>query len=180
MDKAHESGKRLFAPQGDPAEALELVEEELDLMAFLVQAPVDRRRLCAAGVGLDLRGGAKVVCDEGAQRIGVVGGIGDDVTDASQAGQESLGLRTVAMLPRRWMNADGQADRINGRVQLGCQPAARTANRGSLSPPFAPVASAWTFARVLSIKTYSKSGVSASAWNSLAQTPACDQRRNRA
>ena len=33
---------------------------------------------------------------------------------------------------------------------------------------------------VLPIRTYSKSGVSANAWNSRCQTPACDQRRNRA
>jgi hypothetical protein len=85
------------------------------------------------------------------------------MTDALQTGQEVLGLRRVAMLPRRRMDADRQANRINGRVQLGRQPAARTADRGSLSPPFAPVASAWTFEMVLSIRTYSKSGVSAMA-----------------
>ncbi len=32
------------------------------------------------------------------------------------------------------MDAYGQADRINGRVQLGCQSAARVADGGSLSP----------------------------------------------
>ena len=44
---------------------------------------------------------------------------------------------------------------------------------------FVPVASAWTIATVLSIRTHSESGESAIAWNSLAQTSACDQRRNR-
>ena len=37
-------------------------------------------------------------------------------------------------------------------------------------PYVAPVASAWTLAMVLSIRTYSKSGVSAKAWNSLCHT----------
>src|SRR5690606_38952534 len=78
------------------------------------------------------------------------------------------------------MDPQRQADRIDDGVQLGRQAAARTADGGSFSPPFAPVASAWTFEIVLSIRTYSKSGVSASVWKSLSQTPACDQRRKRA
>ena len=64
MDEAHEGRKRLLAAQGDAAEALELVEEAFDLMAFLVETPVDRRGNGAAGVGLDLRDGAEVAGDE--------------------------------------------------------------------------------------------------------------------
>src|SRR3546814_3374746 len=82
-----------------------------------------------------------------------------------------LGLRAVAILPRRRVDTDRQADRIDGRVQFGRQSAARAADRGSFSPPFAPLASAWTFEIVLSISTYSKSGVSASAWKSRSHTP---------
>ena len=116
MDEAHGGGERLLAPEGNAAEALELVEEALDLMALLVEPPVDRGCDGAAGIGLDLRGGPEIVGDKGTQRIGVVGGIGDDVTNASQAGQEGLGLRTVAMLPRRRVDADRQTDRIDDRV----------------------------------------------------------------
>lgn len=64
MDEAHEGRKRLLAAQGDAAEALELVEEAFDLMAFLVETPVDWRGNGAAGVGLDLRDGAEVAGDE--------------------------------------------------------------------------------------------------------------------
>lgn len=46
------------------------------------------------------------------------------------------------------------------------------APRGSSCP--------WTFEIVLSIRTYSKSGVAAKAWKSLSHTLPCDQRRNRA
>jgi hypothetical protein len=72
------------------------------------------------------------------------------VTNALQAGQEVLGLQSVAVLPPRWVNTDRQADRIDDRVQLGRQPAARTTDCGSFSPcldmlstgSFAPLASA--------------------------------------
>lgn len=86
------------------------------------------------------------------------------------------------------MDADRQADRIDRRMQLGRQSATRTTDRGNFSPcfdmlstgSFAPLASAWTFEIVLSISTYSKSGVSAMLWKSLSHIPACDYRRNRA
>lgn len=161
MDEAHEGGDGFLAAQGDAAEALELVEEAFDLMAFLVEAPIDGRFGGSTGIGLDLRGGAKVVGDEGAQRIGVISGIGDDVTDALQASQQRLGLGTIAALAGRRMDADRQPDGIDGRMQFGCQATPRSPDRGSFSPPFAPAASAWTFEMVLSMRTYSKSGVSA-------------------
>lgn len=166
MDEAHEGGdgflaSHRLASQGDPAKAFEFVEEAFDLMALFVELPIDGRYACAAGVGLDLRSCTEVIGDEGAERIGVIGGIGDDMADALQTGQERLGLWAIAILPRCWMDPQRQADRIDGCVQFGRQPAARTTDGGSFSPPFAPVASAWTFEIVLSISTYSKSGVSA-------------------
>ena len=142
MDKAHEGWERLFAAQGNAAEAFQPVEEALDLVALLVELPVDSRLVGAARIGLDLRAGPEVVGDEGAERVGVVGSIGDDVTDALQAGQERLGLRAVAVLARCRVDANGQAERVNSRVQLGGQATARAADGGSPSPPFAPVASA--------------------------------------
>ncbi len=142
MDEAHEGGECLLATQGDTAEALELVEEALDLMAFFVEAPVDQWLGGATWIGLDLRGGPEVVGDEGAERIGVVGGIGDDVADALETGQKGFGLRAVTMLPGRGMDADRQADGVDGGMQLSCQAATGATYRGSFSPPFAPVASA--------------------------------------
>ncbi|AOH85694.1 hypothetical protein AWL63_18865 [Sphingomonas panacis] len=66
MDEAHECGESFLAAQGDPAEALELVEEAFDLMAFLVELPVDRWLSGPAGIGLDLRGCAEIIGNEGA------------------------------------------------------------------------------------------------------------------
>ena len=76
---------RVFSQQGDPAEALELVEEAFDLMAFLVEPPVDRRHDGATGIGLDLRDRPKVVGDEGPERVGVASRVGDDVANAPQS-----------------------------------------------------------------------------------------------
>ncbi|GEN15611.1 hypothetical protein NCH01_20420 [Neoasaia chiangmaiensis] len=66
MDEAHEGGERFLASQGDSAEAFEFIEEAFDLMALLVEAPVDRRYAGPAGIGLDLRGCAEIISDEGA------------------------------------------------------------------------------------------------------------------
>ncbi len=64
-------------------------------------------------------------------------------------------------------------------MDLGRQPAFRAADAVSLSPPFAPAASAWTFEIVASIMTYSKSGSSAKALKRLSQTPDSTHRRKR-
>src|SRR3546814_1687761 len=82
------------------------------------------------------------------------GGSGDDVADAFQPGQKRLGLRAIAILAWCRMDPKRQTDRIDGGVPLGRQAAARTTDGGTFSPPFAPLASAWTFEIVLSIITY--------------------------
>ena len=66
MDEAHEGGDGFLTAQCDTAEAFEPVEETLDLMALLVEAPVDGKLGGAAGIGLDMGGCAKVIGDEAA------------------------------------------------------------------------------------------------------------------
>ena len=53
MDEAHEGGDGFLAAQGDAAEALELVKEAFDLMAFLVEPPIDGGHKKAGGDGAD-------------------------------------------------------------------------------------------------------------------------------
>ena len=105
VDEAHEGGERFFASQGNSSEAFEFIEEAFDLMAFLVEAPVDRGHGGATGIGLDLCGCTEFISDEGAQRISIICGIGDDMADALQTGQKCFGLWPVPVLPRCWMNA---------------------------------------------------------------------------
>ena len=66
VNEAHEGGDGLLTAQGDAAEALELVEEALNLMAFLVEAPVDGRLSGSAGIGFDVGSSTETVGDEGA------------------------------------------------------------------------------------------------------------------
>ena len=66
MNEAHEGGDRLLATQGDAPEAFKLVEEALNLMTLLIEAPVDGGLSRSAGIGLDVCGGAEAVGDEGA------------------------------------------------------------------------------------------------------------------
>lgn len=88
-------------------------------MALLIEAPIDWRGYSTAGIGLDLRGCSEVIGNEGTQRISIVGGVSDDVADALQARQEGLSLWAIAILSRRRMDSQRQADRIDGSVQLG-------------------------------------------------------------
>jgi hypothetical protein len=96
---------------------------------------------------------AQVIGDDGAREIGIVAGIGHDVIDTLETGQQHISLRTIAPLPGYGMDADRQANRIKGCMQLGRQATTRLPDRGSHSRPFASAASAWTLGRVLSIRT---------------------------
>jgi hypothetical protein len=64
VDEAHECGDGFLASEGNSSEALEFVEEALDLMALLVECPVDGRSHGAAGVGLDLGGRTEIIGNE--------------------------------------------------------------------------------------------------------------------
>gem|GEM_PF-3021127 len=66
MDESHECGDGFLTAQCDPAEALEFVEEAFDLMAFSIEAPVDRRLVGPTRIRLDMRGCAKIMGNEGA------------------------------------------------------------------------------------------------------------------
>ena len=64
MHESHEGCDGFFASEGDPSEAFEFVEEALDLMAFLVEPPVDWWDDGAAGIGLDVGGCAEIIGNE--------------------------------------------------------------------------------------------------------------------
>ena len=67
----------------------------------------------SARIGLDVRGGAKVVGDESAQRIGVISGIGDNMADTLQARQQRLGLWAIAALAGCRMDAEASTAAYN-------------------------------------------------------------------
>lgn len=74
-------------------------------MAFLVESPLYWRNDSAIGIGLDLSDCTEFISDEGAQRIRIICGVGNDVADTLQTVQERLCLRSIAILSRRRTNA---------------------------------------------------------------------------
>ena len=56
----------------------------------------------------------QAIGDHGAQEIGIVARIGDDVANTLQTGQQHLGLRTIALLPWCRMDAALTPSRVGG------------------------------------------------------------------
>lgn len=54
----------VFPHLGDPSEALEFVEEALDLTRFLIEPPIDWRGDGAAGIGFYVGGCAEIIGNE--------------------------------------------------------------------------------------------------------------------
>ena len=136
VDEGLERRDGLLATQGDPAEALDAIEKALDEMALLVECPVDCFRAGSGRVLLDLRGCSKVFGDEGPEVVGVVGCVGDDMTDAFEAFDQPAGLRAVAAMTGRDLDADRQPERIHGGMDLRGQAASGAADPASFKPPF--------------------------------------------
>lgn len=111
-------------------------------MALIVEVPVERSAACAAAVAFDLGGGPQVIGDEATQRLGVVSGVGDDMVDAREITDQLLGLWAVGPMAGCDREADRQAERIHGRMDLSRQTAAGAANGVSFKPLFCEVASA--------------------------------------
>lgn len=111
--------------------------------------------------------------------IGVIGRIRHHMSDALQPFDQAARLRAITPLAGGDHKADWQAKRVDGSVDLGGQAALGSADCVSLSPPFAPLASACALQIVASTRTYSKSGSVLNVLKRLSQTPASVQRRNR-
>lgn len=113
----------------DASELLELVEEPLDAISFLVEGPVIGVLVPAIALGRDDRFGAGL-------QDGIVGTIGEDGTGAI-ALDEVLGTTRVVFLAWPGDQAQRVAQSVAGGVQLGAQPAARaTKTLGMRPPPF--------------------------------------------
>ena len=148
-------------------------------VALFVEAPVDGFVACAGGVLLDQRLGSQLLLDEVAQIVGIIGGVRHDVADAVKTLDQATRLWAVAPLSGREHEADRQTKRVDCRMDLGGQAAIGATDGVSLSPPFAPLASAWALQIVESTRTYSKSGSARNSLKRCSQAPESDQRRKR-
>ncbi len=151
----------------------------LDQVALLVEFFIHRDRSGAGRIAGDDGHRTELLVDDGPDTVGVIGAVGDDVVGGLEALEQGLGEQAVMDLTCADLDAQRVAERIDAGVDLGRQAAFRAADTVSLSPPFAPAASAWTFEIVASIMMYSKSGSSAKALKRLSQTPDSVHRRKR-
>ncbi len=88
-------------------------------MAFLVERPINRSIAAACRIALDVGFGPKIIGDNAAQMIRVIGRIRDDMSDAAQPFDQASRLRAVAPLTRRDDEPDRQPKRVNNGVDLG-------------------------------------------------------------
>lgn len=148
-------------------------------MSLFVESPVDRMAHDAGRVLLDVRRCLELIANEAAQMIGIIGGVGDDVSNSAQALNEAARLRTITPLARRDGEADRQAKSVDRDMDLGRQASLGASDTGSFKPPFCEVASACVLQIVASTRTYSKSGSWRNALKRLSHIPAKVHRRNR-
>jgi transposase len=157
------------------AAQLSMLFEGID---WRIEVLVERVLASTRGVVGDDRDGA-LGGDRLAQRVGVVGRIGNDHLGRKPVDQR-VGLRAVAALSAGQGEAHWGAQAANGQVDLGTQAAAGAAKGLIFSPPFfAPAACWWARMMVLSTIRYSKSGSSDMASKMRRHTPLSLQRLNR-
>ena len=106
---------------------LELIEEALDEIAFAIQREVALALCLAVGFGWNDRSDSALV--EGLdERIGIVGLVGNQSLRLGAVDQW-LGASEIVGLAWGEHQLDGVAQRIDERVNLGGQSAARSADR---------------------------------------------------
>jgi len=125
--------------RGNAAVVLDLVNEPLDQIAFLVQMLVVRDGLRSRAARWDHRLGAELG-HGGAKFVGIIPLVGEHVF-GGKAIDQSFGLADVVDLPRGQNEADRIAEGIDTDIDFGAQAAARTPDRLILVSPFlAPAA----------------------------------------
>src|SRR5246500_5601546 len=177
MDHRGEALIGLVGAHGDAFELLEPAEEVLDEMPPFVHLLIDGERLCAARMlGDDDLGAARV--EIGDNGVAVERLVGDQRVEG-QSLDERRHAHGVEALSRQKHEAHEIAERIGEGQDFGGHAALRTADRLTLSPPFAPCPWRWTLTMVASTMAYSMSGSSETASNSRFQISAFTQSRKR-
>src|SRR3954453_3424847 len=114
---------------------LDLVEEPLDQVAFLVDVFVVRQGSRSGGDRWD-DSLCPSFCNAGAKMIGVEAFVGQEMIEG-QAGDQVLGLQDVVHLAGSENEGNRIAERVHTRAYLRAQAAARTPDRLIFAPPFA-------------------------------------------
>ena len=145
-----ERRERLFAPERDPAEALDRIEvrrirkqssglfprRKFDQVPLLAEHPVDPIPGDPRRVLPDMGRRAEALGNEQAEMIRVASRVRDDMTNAIQPLDQAARLRAVAPPPGRDRDPDRQAESIDGGVDLCGRSPLRASDTGSVKPPF--------------------------------------------
>jgi len=139
MNGGKEISCQLVVARGDPPEVLEAAEAALDDVAALVGSFVEAMENDAVGlVGDD--GPCATIDDLRTQRVAVIPFVGDERAHGRRERQNIGRGSNIGVLARGQMKGDRPAERIAQRMDLGRAPAARSADRLSVLPPFPPEA----------------------------------------
>ncbi|MFT3690208.1 hypothetical protein [Paenirhodobacter sp.] len=106
-------------------------------MAFAVNFPMQWLASGSAAIAFD-PGGTQVMGDETAQRLGVLSGVGHDMTGANKTRDQPLCGRSAQCDHE----PDRQAERVHDRVDPGRRPTAGEADGARFDPPIARLSGA--------------------------------------
>ena len=118
---------------------LQFAEEALDEVAFPVEVLAEARLASSIGLGRAVRCGT-LAFDQGADAIGIIGLVGDEDRAGAQAIEQPVGCGRVMGVACGETEPDRQPFRIDERMDLGRQPAARATETMISTPLFAVAA----------------------------------------
>jgi|SRR5947208_11496933 len=178
MDGGEEISRGLVVARGDGPELLELAEEILDQVTRFIEMAVIRTRGFAVGAGGDDGRLAGLLQRFDYPFIGIEGLVGDH-DGGVDFGKQQVGAVEIMGIAGSEREAGWIAERIDGGIDLGGQPAFAAPDR-FVAPFFgAPALCWWARTTVLSIIAYSLSGSAAKCSNICSQTPVLAQRLKR-
>lgn len=139
MNSGKEILCQLVVTSGDPPEVLEAAEAALDDVASLVGSFVEAMEDDAVGF-VGNNGLRTTIDDLRAQRVAVIPFIRDQRAHGWRERQNIGRGCDIGVLAGGQMKGDRSAERIAQRVDFGRAPAARSADRLIVLPPFPPEA----------------------------------------
>lgn len=151
-DEGCEVALCLFAAKRDALEALELADGLFDAGAAAVERVGEEVRLVLlVGLVRDDRDDAALAC-RGAVGLAGIPLAADRIAriDIGAEVEQDFEVRRVALLATGQVEGDGMAVDVCFQVDFGGEAAARSTERLSLLPPFAPAAETWARTTVLS------------------------------
>lgn len=120
---------------GDASELLEFVEEALDKVSLSIDPTAEGEAVLSVALGRNIGPGFLLVCG-GAQRIGVIGLVGQHDCALPHCAKHGQGHLAVMLLPGGQIKRDRAVLGIDDRMDFGGQPATGTSHAAIVKAPF--------------------------------------------